>query len=340
MDYINTYNQLSNSLYKKIKLIAYKNNKLLRIDKFLMLYLNYITRNKINKLIKKGYVVVNNKIIKSNYIINNYDIIDIKYHYLIIEGIVSNNIPIDIIYEDQYIMVINKKAGMVVHPGNGNNTGTLVNALKFYYETNNLAIPIRMGLVHRIDKDTSGLILIAKNNNIYQYFLKQFYYKMIKKSYLVLVWGHINNNSGIIEGYLSRNIKNRKMMDVFADFNNGKYAITYYKILENLNYVTFLSCYLESGRTHQIRAHFKYINHPVFNDSIYGGDDVNKGKITKKYKQFISNCFINLPRHALHANNINFIHPITKNKCYFQSTLPNDISTTLTKWRNYLYQPN
>jgi 23S rRNA pseudouridine1911/1915/1917 synthase len=318
-------------IYKKIKIIADKRNNLLRIDKLLMSYLNHITRNQINKSITKGNILVNNHIIKSNYQVSSYDIIEIKYNYIIYENIVSTNIPIDIIYEDKYIMIINKIAGMVVHPGNGYSSGTLVNALKFYYEKNNITIPIRMGLVHRIDKDTSGLIIIAKNNNIFQYFTNQFNNRMIKKIYLLLVFGAFKDKTGVIDGYILRNNIKRRSMDVLSYSYKGKYAITYYKILENFNYVTFLSCYLESGRTHQIRAHFKSINHPLFNDYLYGGNIIPNIQIN--YKKFIKNCFLSLPRHALHSYNINFIHPINKKKCFFQSNLPNDISITLSKWR-------
>jgi 23S rRNA pseudouridine1911/1915/1917 synthase len=247
------------------------------------------------------------------------------------------DIPIDIIFEDDDVIMVNKAPGMVVHPGFNNYTGTLVNALVFHSQQ----LPQmpgndgRPGLVHRIDKDTSGLLLVSKNEWAITFLAKQFFDHSISRKYIALVWGDLTED-GTVTGYIGRSIKDRKVMAVYDDETKGKWSVTHYKVLERFNYVTLIECQLETGRTHQIRAHMKHIGHPLFNDSTYGGDKILKGTVFNKYRQFVENCFEILPRQALHAKSLGFIHPSTRKFIHFETELPEDISSVIEKWRNYI----
>ena len=252
--------------------------------------------------------------------------------------VVPENIPLNIVYEDQHLLVVNKEAGMVVHPAHGNWSGTLVNALVYYFQN----LPEmkgnegRPGLVHRIDKDTSGLLVIAKSEDAMTHLASQFFHHTIERTYLALVWGEIEEESGTVTGHVGRSAKNRKIMDVFPDGNQGKHAVTHWKVLKRLRYVSLIQCNLETGRTHQIRAHMKFLGHPLFNDATYGGDKIRKGTQFSKYKTFVHNAFELLPRQALHAMSLGFIHPVTKEKLYFEAPLPEDFQAVLDKWENYV----
>jgi 23S rRNA pseudouridine1911/1915/1917 synthase len=282
--------------------------------------------------------LVNGKPIKASYKIKPLDQISIVLpHPPRDTEVYPQDIPINIVYEDDDLLLVNKEAGMVVHPGYGNWDGTLVNALVFHFKQ----LPQlpgndgRPGLVHRIDKDTSGLLLISKNEKAMTLLAKQFYDHSITRKYLALVWGDLQED-GTITGYIGRSSKDRKVMDVYDDEADGKWSVTHYKVLERFNYVTLISCELETGRTHQIRAHMKHIGHPLFNDSPYGGDKIRKGTLFAKYKQFVENCFQIIPRQALHAQTLGFIHPTKKEIVYFESELPEDFTQVLEKWRAYL----
>ena len=252
--------------------------------------------------------------------------------------IIPEDIPVDIHYEDDHLIVINKKPGMVVHPGHGNYTGTLVNALAYYLK----GLPLfenddpRPGLVHRIDKDTSGLLVVAKTELAKNHLARQFFDKTTERSYIALVWGNIDEDEGTVTGHIGRSLKNRMQMSVFPDGEFGKHAVTHYKVLERLGYVTLVQCVLETGRTHQIRAHMKYIGHTLFNDERYGGNEILKGTTFTKYKQFVQNCFKILPRQALHAKSLGFIHPHTGEKMSFDTELPEDMTMAIEKWRGYI----
>jgi 23S rRNA pseudouridine1911/1915/1917 synthase len=315
-----------------------KGQSLLRIDKFLMLRIENASRSKIQNAIDAENVLVNGKPIKASYKIKPLDQINIVLpHPPRDTEVYPQDIPINIVYEDDDLLLVNKEAGMVVHPGYGNWDGTLVNALVFHFKQ----LPQlpgndgRPGLVHRIDKDTSGLLLISKNEKAMTLLAKQFYDHSITRKYLALVWGDLQED-GTITGYIGRSAKDRKVMDVYDDEADGKWSVTHYKVLERFNYVTLISCELETGRTHQIRAHMKHIGHPLFNDSPYGGDKIRKGTLFAKYKQFVENCFQIIPRQALHAQTLGFIHPTKKEIVYFESELPEDFTQVLEKWRAYL----
>jgi 23S rRNA pseudouridine1911/1915/1917 synthase len=315
-----------------------KGQSLLRIDKFLMLRIENASRSKIQNAIDAENVLVNGKPIKASYKIKPLDQISIVLpHPPRDTEVYPQDIPINIVYEDDDLLLVNKEAGMVVHPGYGNWDGTLVNALVFHFKQ----LPQlpgndgRPGLVHRIDKDTSGLLLISKNEKAMTLLAKQFYDHSITRKYLALVWGDLQED-GTITGYIGRSSKDRKVMDVYDDEADGKWSVTHYKVLERFNYVTLISCELETGRTHQIRAHMKHIGHPLFNDSPYGGDKIRKGTLFAKYKQFVENCFQIIPRQALHAQTLGFIHPTKKEIVYFESELPEDFTQVLEKWRAYL----
>jgi len=315
-----------------------KGQSLLRIDKFLMLRIENASRSKIQNAIDAENVLVNGKTIKASYRIKPLDQISIVLpHPPRDTEVYPQDIPINIIYEDDDLLLVNKEAGMVVHPGYGNWDGTLVNALVFHFKQ----LPQlpgndnRPGLVHRIDKDTSGLLLISKNEKAMTLLAKQFYDHSITRKYLALVWGDLQED-GTVTGYIGRSAKDRKVMDVYDDEADGKWSVTHYKVLERFNYVTLISCELETGRTHQIRAHMKHIGHPLFNDAPYGGDKIRKGTLFAKYKQFVENCFQIIPRQALHAQTLGFIHPTKKESVHFQSELPQDFTDVLEKWRTYL----
>lgn len=336
----NEFDQLEpeeGDLYEHLKIVVDKGQSLLRIDKFLMLRVENASRNRIQNAIEADNVLVNSKPIKSSYRVKPFDEISIVLpHPPRDTEVYPEDIPIAIVYEDDDVILVNKDAGMVVHPGFGNWSGTLVNALVFHFN----ALPQmpgndgRPGLVHRIDKDTSGLLLISKNERAMTYLAKQFYDHSISRRYIALVWGDLPDD-GTITGYIGRSAKDRKVMDVYDDAEKGKWSVTHYKVLERFNYVTLVECKLETGRTHQIRAHFKHIGHPLFSDAPYGGAQIRKGTLFAKYKQFVDNCFEIMPRQALHAQSLGFIHPTKKEFVNFETALPEDFKQVIEKWRNY-----
>ncbi len=314
-------------LYEHFSISVDKGQSPLRIDKFLSDKMYNISRNRIQNAADAGCILVNEKPVKSNYKVRPNDIVSVVLpHPPRDKEIEPENIPLNIVYEDNDLLVVNKVAGMVVHPGFGNFSGTLVHALLYYLGNHPL-------LVHRIDKDTSGLLLVAKNEIAQTFLAKQFYEHKTERTYQALVWGDIEEDEGTIIGNIDRSTKNRKIMAVFPDGDKGKYAVTHYKTLERFGYVTLVECRLETGRTHQIRVHFKYIKHPLFADEHYGGMDIVKGTNFTRYKQFVENCFKILPRQALHAKTLGFIHPTTKKKMLFDSELPQDMTEVIEKWR-------
>ena len=323
-------------LYEHFKFIASEGQEPLRVDKYLMNFIENATRNKIQLAIKAGNVLVNDTTVKSNHKVKPNDIVRVVLAHPPHENLlVAENIPIDIVYEDDTVIVVNKPAGMVVHPGHGNYSGTLVNGLIYHFENLPKNSNERPGLIHRIDKDTSGLLLIAKTEFAMANLAKQFFDRTTDRVYHALVWGNIDEEEGTISGNVGRSLKNRLQMNVFPDGEHGKHAVTHYKVIERFSYVTLVECKLETGRTHQIRAHFKYIGHPLFNDERYGGNQILKGTTFTKYKQFVDNCFKILPRQALHAKTLGFEHPVTKKWLQFDSEVPEDMQLAIEKWRNY-----
>jgi len=327
----------TDSLHEHYSFEASKGQEPLRVDKFLMNFIENATRNKIQAAAKEGNIWVNQKPVKSNYKVKAGDKVQVMFEHPPYENLlVPEDIPLDIVYEDEVLLVVNKPAGMVVHPGHGNYSGTLVNALLYHFKDLPLNSDSRPGLVHRIDKDTSGLLVVAKTAEAMTHLSRQFFDKTSTREYIALAWGVFSELSGTIEGHIGRSLKNRLQMDVFEDESFGKPAITHYKVLEDLRYVSLIQCQLETGRTHQIRAHMKHIGHPLFNDERYGGDKILKGTTFTKYKQFVDNCFKLLPRQALHAKTLGFEHPITKKVLTFNTDLPEDFTACLEKWRAYV----
>jgi len=328
-------------LFEHYRFIADKGQSLLRIDKFLMNRIENASRTKIQNATKAGNILVNGKIVKSNYKVRPDDLISIVLPQPPREvEIIPQDIPINIFYEDEDIIVVNKEAGMVVHPGYNNYDGTLLNALFYHIQKSSTdkqseKIPY---LIHRIDKNTSGVLLVAKNELAQSKLAKQFFEHTIDRVYIALAWGDFEENEGTITGHIGRSLKNRKVMTVFPDAEFGKEAVTHYKVLERLGYVTKIECKLETGRTHQIRAHMRYIKHPLFNDETYGGDQIIKGTTFTKYKQFVNNCFKIIPRQSLHAKSLGFIHPSTNEYVFFDSELPDDMQNVIEKWRKYSSQ--
>ncbi len=324
-------------LFEHFRLVVDKGQSLLRIDKFLMNRMENATRNRIQNAADLGCILVNEKAVKSSYKVKPLDVISIVLpHPPRDTEIYPENIPLNIVFEDEEIVIINKTAGMVVHPGFNNYTGTLVHALAYHFENlpnlnGNYARP---GLVHRIDKDTSGLLVISKNEQAMTFLAKQFFDHSIHRKYVALVWGDIAEG-GTVSGYIGRSLKDRRVMDIYDTEEKGKWSVTHYKVLERLNYVTLIECELETGRTHQIRAHMQHIGHPLFNDASYGGDKILKGTSFTKYKQFIDNCFSICPRQTLHAKSLGFLHPKTKQELYFETELPSDMLQLLDKWHKY-----
>ncbi|WP_114748321.1 RluA family pseudouridine synthase [Pleomorphovibrio marinus] len=316
-----------------------KGQSAIRLDKFLTDKLPHASRNKVQKGIEDGVVRVNGNRVKTNYKIKPSDIIT----YWVADShrdteVEPEDIPLDIVYEDDELLVVNKPAGMVVHPAHGNWTGTLVNALVYYFDqlpemSGNTGRP---GLVHRIDKDTSGLLVIAKSESAMTQLAAQFFDHSIDRSYIALVWGEPKEEKGTIDVPVGRSAKNRKVMDVFPDRDQGKHAVTHYSVIQQLRYVSLIECKLETGRTHQIRAHMKYLGHPLFNDAVYGGDKIRKGTQFSKYKSFVHNCFKILPRQALHAKSLGFVHPKTKENLFFEKEMPEDMMQVIDKWRKYV----
>ncbi len=315
-----------------------KGQVLLRIDKYLMTRIPNTSRNRIQQAAEAECIRVNGRIVKSNYRVKPGDDIRIVMDRPRYENeIIPEDIPLNIVYEDDELLVVNKPAGLVVHPGHGNYSGTLVNALAFHLKDNpdyDVSDP-RMGLVHRIDKDTSGLLVIAKTPRAKTSLGVQFFNKTTKRQYVAVVWGEMKDESGTVEGNIGRSLKDRLQMAVFPDGDQGKHAVTHYKTLENLTHVAVVRCQLETGRTHQIRVHMKHIGHPLFNDARYGGDKVLRGNTSAKYAQFIQNCFKICPRQALHAKTLGFVHPVTNQEMNFDSEIPSDMTNLIEKWRDY-----
>ncbi|MDB2612902.1 RluA family pseudouridine synthase [Flavobacteriaceae bacterium] len=327
-----------NTLHEHYSFIADQGQQPLRIDKYLMNFIENSTRNKIQSAAKEGSIFVNDIPVRSNYKVKPFDRIKVLLSYPPHEHLlVPENIPIDIVYEDDELLVVNKPAGMVVHPGHGNYSGTLINALTYHFDNLPNNSSERPGLVHRIDKDTSGLLVIAKTEDAMAHLSNQFAKKTSKRNYIALVWGNLIEQEGTISGNIGRHPKNRLQNTVFLDDapEKGKSAVTHYKVLENFTYVTLVSCTLETGRTHQIRVHMKHIGHTLFNDERYGGNLILKGTTFSKYKQFVENCFKVLPRQALHAETLGFVHPKTGEFMSFTADIPNDMKTCIEKWRSY-----
>lgn len=329
----------TDELYERFSFKIDAGQEPLRIDKYLMNRIERATRNKIQQAIKTELVLVNGKAIKANYKIKALDEI-VVYSDMNPEDLVvtPEKIELNITYEDEDLMIINKPSGMVVHPGSGNYSGTLLNGVAWYQQQHNLenaeTMP-RYGLVHRIDKNTSGLLVIAKNDQAMSHLAKQFFDHTTTRKYYALVWGDVENETGTIAAHVGRHLRSRKLFDTFPEGDHGKEAITHYKVLERFGYVTLVECSLETGRTHQIRVHMKYLGHPLFNDDFYGGDKIVKGTVFAKYKQFVENCFTLCPRQALHAKTLGFIHPSSGKAMSFDSEIPNDILKVMEKWRNY-----
>ncbi|CAM3306684.1 RluA family pseudouridine synthase [Zobellia roscoffensis] len=328
-------------LFEHHRVIASKGQVPLRVDKFLMNFIEYATRNKIQQSAKNGHIWVNGTIVKQNYKVKPNDEVKVLFEHPPHEFLlVPEDIPIDVVYEDDVLLVVNKPAGMVVHPGHGNYSGTLINALLHHVKDLPANSNERPGLVHRIDKDTSGLLVVAKTEAAMTHLAKQFFDKTSEREYVALVWGNVQDDEGTIEGNVARNPKNRLQMHVFPEGDEGKEAVTHYSVMERLGYVTLVSCKLETGRTHQIRVHMKYIGHTLFNDERYGGDKILKGTTFTKYKQFVDNAFKVLPRQALHAKTLGFVHPVTGEMMRFDSEIPQDMLDCIEKWRHYSQHSN
>ena len=329
----------SAELYEHFRVVVDKGQKQVRVDKYLFERLVNSSRNRIQKAADAGFVMANGKPVKSSYKVKPNDVLTLMLDRPRYENdIIPEDIPLNIVYEDEDLMVINKPAGLVVHPGCGNYHGTLVNAIAWHLKDNPKYDPNdpQVGLVHRIDKDTSGLLVVAKTPDAKTHLGLQFFNKTTKRKYNAVVWGTVENDEGTIEGNIGRNPKDRMQMAVLNDPTQGKHAVTHYKVLERLGYVTLVECVLETGRTHQIRVHMKHIGHTLFNDERYGGHEILKGTHFSKYKQFVNNCFDTCPRQALHAMTLGFVHPRTGEEMFFTSPLADDMVQLIDKWRNYI----
>jgi 23S rRNA pseudouridine1911/1915/1917 synthase len=333
------FDQESDELFEHHRFKVDQGQTTLRIDKFLFERIANASRSKIQGAIKLGFVQVNAETIKPNYKVRPNDEIVVSLPEPPRDNeVVPEDIPLNIVFEDEYLLVVNKPAGMVVHPAYQNWSGTLVNALSYHF-TQLPEMPDnegRPGLVHRIDKDTSGLLVIAKTETAMTGLAKQFFDHSIERTYWALIWGEPKEAKGTINVQIGRSLKDRRITVAFPDGDFGRHAITHYEVLQNLRYVSLVKCNLETGRTHQIRAHMKYLGHPLFGDATYGGDKVLKGTQFSKYKSFVENCFKILPRQALHAKSLGFLHPITKKQLYFESDLPEDFQQVIEKWENYV----
>lgn len=325
-------------MFEHFRFVADKGQQMVRVDKFLVDRMEKTSRNRIQQAADAGCVIVNGKPVKSSYKVKPSDVVSIvmdrpRYEF----EIVAENIPLDIVYEDDWVLVVNKPAGLVVHPGHGNYTGTLVNALAWHFKDNpdyDVTDP-RMGLVHRIDKDTSGLLVVAKTPYAKTNLGMQFFKKTTSREYVAVVWGIPDPKAGRIEGNIGRSVHDRLQMAVYpAGSDQGKHAVTHYEVIENLGYVSVVKCVLETGRTHQIRAHMRHIGHPLFNDARYGGDKILRGVKTGSYSKFVDNCFETCPRQALHARTLGFVHPLTKKEMHFEAPVPADISALIEKFRH------
>ena len=328
-----------NELYEHFRFVADKGQQLLRVDKFLVARLEKSSRNRVQQAAEAGCILVNGKPVKSNYRVKPLDVVSVvmdrpRYEF----EIIAEDIPLDIVYEDDDLLVVNKPPGLVVHPGHGNYSGTLVNALAWHFRDNpdyDVNDP-RMGLVHRIDKDTSGLLVVAKTPDAKTHLGRQFFNKTTRREYVAVVWGVPEPAVGTVTGNIGRNPKDRLQMAVFPDGSDqGKHAVTHYEVLENLGYVAVVRCVLETGRTHQIRVHMKHIGHPLLNDGRYGGDEILRGERTARYRHFVENCFNVCPRQALHARTLGFVHPRTGREMFFESRVPDDMTAMIEKWRNF-----
>ena len=332
--------QSSDELYERLSIVVDKGQEPLRIDKFLLHKVVNTSRNKIQIAIDTGMVLVNEKPIKSNYKVKPHDqIVFYSDNDPVTYDIIPEKMQLDIVYEDDHVLLINKPAGMVVHPGSGNFSGTLINGVAFHLKEQNpnldeSKLP-RFGMVHRIDKNTSGLIVLAKSELAAVNLAKQFFDHTVKRRYIALVWGNFEEENGTITGHIARHQRFRKLMDVYPEGDHGKEAITHYTVLEDMKYVSLVECRLETGRTHQIRVHMQHIGHSLFNDDVYGGDRILKGTVFTKYKQFVDNCFEICKRHALHAQSLGFVHPATGKEMLFESELADDMKAVIEKWRNY-----
>lgn len=338
MPNISDFSEQEDELYEHYAFSVDKGQQPLRIDKYLMNFVENATRNKIQTAAKNGSIFVNNVPVKSNYKVKPNDFVTVKFEHPPHENLlVAEDMPIDIVYEDDELLVVNKRAGIVVHPGHGNYSGTLINGLIFHFENLPNNSSNRPGLVHRIDKDTSGLLVVAKTEHAMAHLSNQFAKKTSEREYVALVWGNIEDDEGTVEGNIGRHPKNRLQNTVYEgdEADKGKPAVTHYKVLERLGYVTLVSCKLETGRTHQIRVHMKHIGHTLFNDARYGGERILKGTTFTKYKQFVENCFKLLPRQALHAKTLGFQHPTTGEFLSFSTDLPEDMHECIEKWRRY-----
>lgn len=323
-------------LFEHYSFTAASGQEPLRVDKYLMNLVKNATRNKIQQAAKSGNIRVNQEKVKQNYRVKPGDVVRVLFEHPPYEYLLHpEQISLDIVFEDQELLVVNKPAGMVVHPGHGNYSGTLVNALAYHFSNLPLNSNNRPGLVHRIDKDTSGLLVIAKTERAMTHLAQQFFDKSTAREYIALVWGIVEEEFGTVEGHIGRNPKNRLQMQVFPEGDQGKEAVTHFKVLERLGYVTLISCKLETGRTHQIRAHMRHLGHPLFNDARYGGDRILKGTTFTKYKQFVENAFQVLPRQALHARTLGFEHPVSGEQLHFEAPIPEDMQACIEKWRGY-----
>lgn len=331
----------ASGMYEHFRFVADKGQTLLRVDKFLTARIEKSSRNRVQQAADAGCILVNGKAVKSNYRVKPLDVVQVvmdrpRYEF----EVVAQDIPIDIVYEDAYVLVVNKPAGLVVHPGHGNYSGTLVNALAWHFKDNpdyDVTDP-RMGLVHRIDKDTSGLLVVAKTPDAKTNLGRQFFDKTTKREYIAMVWGVPDPPAGRIEGNIGRSLRDRLQMAVFPDGDYGKHAVTHYEVMEPLGHVSLVRCVLETGRTHQIRVHMKHVGHPLFNDSRYGGDAVLRGVPSAKYKAFVENCFKLCPRQALHARTLGFTHPVTREEMFFTADVPDDMNALVERWRTYCSQ--
>lgn len=329
----------NSGLYEHVNITVDKKQEPLRIDKFLLIFRQNSSRNKISQTCKAGNVIVNGKPVKQNYRVKPGDEVSVLLAHPPRENvIIPQDIPINIVYEDSDLIIVDKDPGMVVHPGFGNWDKTLVNALAFHFskDPNYNSDLDRVGLVHRIDKDTSGLLVIAKTEFALSFLAKQFFDRTTKRLYWAFVWGNVKDDTGTVTGHIGRHPKNRMQMYTYEDGSHGKHAVTHYKVLERFRYMTWIECKLETGRTHQIRAHLKHIGHTLFNDARYEGNIVMRGVDMPKYRKFVQNVFEVLPRHALHAHTLGFIHPTTKKEMYFESPMPKDMQEASDRWRKYL----
>lgn len=339
LDDLEPVGEESGQLYEHFRVVVDKGQAMVRVDKYLFERIVNASRNRIQKAADEGCVMANGKPVKSSYKVKPLDVITVMMDRPRYENeIIPEDIPLNIVYEDKYLMVVNKPAGLVVHPGHGNYHGTLVNAIAWHLKDNPDydANDPHVGLVHRIDKDTSGLLVIAKTPDAKTHLGNQFFNKTTKRKYCALVWGNVEQEEGTIVGNIARNPKDRMQMAVMSDPTVGKHAVTHYRVLERFGYVTLVECVLETGRTHQIRVHMKHIGHVLFNDERYGGHEILKGTHFAKYKQFVNNCFAICPRQALHAMTLGFVHPVTKEEMFFTSELPEDMTQLLEKWRGYI----